>query len=104
MRNVCLTLAVLFSVCFIAKSEITEDGIYIARDAADMGMKVAFNAMRQKGADYLFWDTSNLPKEPNVPFLDTGAIYSYEVTGNRSDGFKIRSIGKYGIYEVKSFS
>ena len=66
-----------------------------ARSAADAGLTKALFEMNEK-LKFKPWDDCNLPYATNQPLLDSDAVVSYKVTGDRHAGYKIVSIGTYG--------
>ena len=66
-----------------------------ARSAADAGLTKALFEMNEK-LKIKPWDDDNLPFAINEPLLDSDAVFSYKVTGDRHNGYTIVSVGKYG--------
>jgi hypothetical protein len=69
-----------------------------ARSAADAGLTKALFEMNEK-LKTKPWDDSNLPFSINEPLVDSDAVFSYKVIGDRNNGYTIVSVGKYGEVE-----
>ena len=68
----------------------------VARCAADAGLTKAVFKMNKKLIAKA-WNDSILPQATNQTLLGCDATFSYEVTGNSSSGYTIRSVGKRGL-------
>ena len=69
-----------------------------ARCAADAGLTKAYFEMNEK-LKVIPWDDSLLPEVISEVLPNSGAIYSYTVTGDLSSGYVIESTGKSGLRE-----
>jgi hypothetical protein len=65
----------------------------IARSAADAGLTMALYQMNEK-LKVTPWSASSLPKAGETSLPDCDATYSYEVTGNLTNGFIMQAVGK----------
>ena len=75
-----------------------------ARAAADAGIVQARRLMNKKLADELNWDNSTLPEVIGVQLANSYANYNFNIKGNKTNGFKISSVGKSGVAERKVYA
>ena len=66
-----------------------------ARSAADAGLTKALFEMNEK-LKTRPWDDSTLPYATNESLPDSDAVFSYMVTGDKYNGYRVVSFGKYG--------
>jgi hypothetical protein len=66
----------------------------IARCAADAGLTMALFGMNEKKQQVGLWDGSTLPQaiDEKLPYCD--ATYSYTVTGDLTNGYSVKSVGR----------
>ena len=69
-----------------------------ARCAADAGLTRAYFEMNEK-LKVIPWDDSLLPEVISEVLPNSGATYSYTVTGDLSSGYVVESTGKSGLRE-----
>jgi hypothetical protein len=69
-----------------------------ARCAADAGITKAFFEMNEK-LKAIPWDGSSLPEVTQETLPNTGATYSYEVSGDLDGGYSVKSSGKSGLQQ-----
>ena len=70
-----------------------------ARAAADAGLSHALTLMNQKIEDEYIWDADTLPACPDTPLPNCQATYSFQISGNVDDGYKVISTGKTNLTE-----
>ncbi len=66
----------------------------MARCAADAGLTMALFRMNEKKQQTGLWDGSTLPQaiDEELPYCD--ATYSYTVTGDLTNGYSVKSVGR----------
>jgi hypothetical protein len=75
----------------------------VSRCAADAGMTKAIFEMNQK-LKVIPWDDKQLPEVKNETLPNSDATYSYVVTGDSSNGYKVVSIGSGGLSTKKIYA
>ena len=75
-----------------------------ARAAGDAGIVHAARLMNKKLADELNWDNSTLPTAAAVQLPNSYANYSFDVQGDKINGFQITSTGISGIAQRKVYA
>ena len=66
----------------------------VARCAADAGLTMALFRMNEKKQQAGLWDGSTLPQAIEEKLPNCDATYSYTVTGNLTNGYSVKSIGR----------
>lgn len=65
----------------------------MARSAADTGLTLALYQMNEQ-LKVTPWSSASLPKADETNLLNCDSTYSYEVTGNLTNGFIMKAVGK----------
>jgi len=66
----------------------------MARCAADAGLTMALFRMNEKKQQVGLWDGSTLPQAIDEKLPNCDATYSYTVTGDLTNGYSVKSVGR----------
>jgi hypothetical protein len=66
----------------------------VARCAADAGLTMALFRMNEKKQQVGLWDGSTLPQAIDEKLPNCDATYSYTVTGDLTNGYSVKSVGR----------
>jgi hypothetical protein len=92
-----LVMISLGSTARVRAARLTTDTA--ARAAADAGLTEAIRLMNRKLTAEAVWDNSSLPTAANLSLPGVEATYSYSITGDKTSGFAVTSIGRSAFSE-----